>query len=184
MVLCSSCDGVPLKFKKEKRPGLQFTSTDYLSSPFPVVMSQWSVPNSICPCCPVNAVMFSTPCFCLFFPGCSILLVLSQLYYTGCPACYPVIVIRGCPYTEKLKRERKSFSRDLKVSVEYWLVENLMFPHFRHNFCYFLHFPQVSQKKIKRKTEIFFSTLLYNEGSESNNNIMLTMYVYIIQSSK
>jgi hypothetical protein len=28
MGLCSPCDGVPLKFKKKKRAGLQFTSTD------------------------------------------------------------------------------------------------------------------------------------------------------------
>jgi hypothetical protein len=30
MVLCSSCDGIPLKFKK-KRADLQFTSTDQMS---------------------------------------------------------------------------------------------------------------------------------------------------------
>jgi hypothetical protein len=44
MVLCSSCDGVPLKFKKEKWAGLQFTSTDYLSivsTPFRIC---WTIP--------------------------------------------------------------------------------------------------------------------------------------------
>ncbi len=76
-VLCSFCDGVPLKFKKngrvsslqllwwwcpfkiqkEKRAGLQFTSTDYLSSdvpPWPIIIciyvlliSQWSRHSTI-----------------------------------------------------------------------------------------------------------------------------------------
>ncbi len=31
MVLCFFCDGVPLKFDKKNKAGLQFTSTDYLS---------------------------------------------------------------------------------------------------------------------------------------------------------
>jgi hypothetical protein len=39
MVLCSSCDGVPLK-----RAGLQFTSTDYLSIALTPVRIRWTVP--------------------------------------------------------------------------------------------------------------------------------------------
>jgi hypothetical protein len=44
MVLCSSCDGVPLKFKKINRPGLQYTSTDYLSIVLTPVRICWTIP--------------------------------------------------------------------------------------------------------------------------------------------
>jgi hypothetical protein len=44
MVLCSFCDGVPLKFKKEKWPGLQFTRTDYLSLVLTPLRIRWTIP--------------------------------------------------------------------------------------------------------------------------------------------
>jgi hypothetical protein len=44
MVLCSSCDGVPLKIQKEKRAGLQFTSKDYLSIVLTPLRIRWTTP--------------------------------------------------------------------------------------------------------------------------------------------
>jgi hypothetical protein len=44
MVFCSSCDGVPLKYKK--RRGLQFTSTDYLSIVSTPLRIRWTIPLS------------------------------------------------------------------------------------------------------------------------------------------
>ncbi len=46
MVSCSSCDGVPLKFKKKKRAGLQFISTDYLSLLLTPLRIRWTIPLS------------------------------------------------------------------------------------------------------------------------------------------
>ncbi len=46
MVLCSFCDDVPLKFKKEIWPGLQFTRTDYLSLVLTPLRIRWSIPLS------------------------------------------------------------------------------------------------------------------------------------------
>ncbi len=45
-VLCSFCDGVPLKFEKEKRADLKFTSTDYLSLVLTPLRIRWTVPLS------------------------------------------------------------------------------------------------------------------------------------------
>jgi hypothetical protein len=44
MVLCSFCDGVPLKFEEKKRAGLLFTSMDYLSIVLTPVRIRWTVP--------------------------------------------------------------------------------------------------------------------------------------------
>jgi hypothetical protein len=46
MVLCCSCDGVPLK-EKEKLTGLQFTSTDYLSLVLTPLRIRWTIPLRI-----------------------------------------------------------------------------------------------------------------------------------------
>jgi hypothetical protein len=43
MVFCSSYDGVPLKFKKKKRAGLQSTSTDYLSLLLSPLRIRWTI---------------------------------------------------------------------------------------------------------------------------------------------
>jgi hypothetical protein len=45
MVLCSSCDG-PFKIQKEKRAGLEFTSTDYLSLLLTTLRIRWTIPLS------------------------------------------------------------------------------------------------------------------------------------------
>jgi hypothetical protein len=44
MVLCSYCDSVPLKLKKEKLAGLQFTNTDYLSLLLTPLRIRWTIP--------------------------------------------------------------------------------------------------------------------------------------------
>jgi hypothetical protein len=44
MGLCSSCDGAPLKIKKEKWPGLQFTRTNYLSLVLTPLRIHWKIP--------------------------------------------------------------------------------------------------------------------------------------------
>ncbi len=44
MVLCSSCDGVPFIIQKEKRAGLQFTSTDYMSLLLTHLRIRWTIP--------------------------------------------------------------------------------------------------------------------------------------------
>jgi hypothetical protein len=44
MVFCSYCDGVPLKFKKKKRAGLQFARMDYLSSLLAPLRIRWTAP--------------------------------------------------------------------------------------------------------------------------------------------
>jgi hypothetical protein len=46
MVLCSSCDGVPLKFLKKNGPALQFTSTDFLSLLLTPLRIRWTIPLS------------------------------------------------------------------------------------------------------------------------------------------
>jgi hypothetical protein len=48
MVLCSSFDGVPLKIRKEKWPGIQFMRTDYLSLVLTLVRIRWTLQLSIC----------------------------------------------------------------------------------------------------------------------------------------
>jgi hypothetical protein len=44
MALCSSCDGVPLKFKKENGRASRFTSTDYLSLLLTPLRIRWTIP--------------------------------------------------------------------------------------------------------------------------------------------
>ncbi len=51
LVLCSSCDRVPLKFKRKNRAGLQFTSTGRMSIVSKPLRIRWTIPlREIAPC--------------------------------------------------------------------------------------------------------------------------------------
>jgi hypothetical protein len=50
MVLYSSCDGVPLKLKKEKQVGLQFTSMYQTNLVLTPLRIRWAITLSVCFC--------------------------------------------------------------------------------------------------------------------------------------